>query len=170
MENQKYLGSTKMVVDLLKRFLKHNRVTVDELPALIMSTRNALTNSLTKGPQIAFVAADATSPFATTGSDTPETSSLSAIEAASPSAERSQENLPAVSIEASLASPKVIISMINGKPYKSLKSHITRAGLTPEIYRALYSLPHDYPMTAPEYSEQRRAAAIRLGYGRKPKR
>jgi len=75
---------------------------------------------------------------------------------------------PAVSLEKSLSSPHVILSMLNGKPYKSLKSHLTRAGLTPEDYRARYDLPVNYPMTAPSYSAQRSDQAKRLGYGRKP--
>lgn len=75
---------------------------------------------------------------------------------------------PAVSLEKSLASQHVILSMLNGKPYKSLKSHLTRAGLTPDDYRERFDLPADYPMTAPSYSAQRSDQAKRLGYGRKP--
>ena len=77
------------------------------------------------------------------------------------------DHVPAVSIRKSLASRDHIISLIDGKPYKSLKRHIGRHGLTPAEYRERYSLAKDYPMVAPGYSEQRREVAQRLGLGRK---
>jgi len=83
-------------------------------------------------------------------------------------APRAPEFTPAVSARKSLADPNFIISMIDGKPYRSLKRHLTTRGLTPEEYRARYGLKSDYPMTAPAYSEQRREVAKRLGLGRKP--
>ena len=77
------------------------------------------------------------------------------------------EHVPAVSVRKSLASRDHIISLIDGKPYKSLKRHIGRHGLTPAEYRERYNLAKDYPMVAPGYSEQRREVAQRLGLGRK---
>ncbi|WP_254913746.1 MucR family transcriptional regulator [Sphingobium sp. Z007] len=77
------------------------------------------------------------------------------------------DHVPAVSIRKSLASRDHIISLIDGKPYKSLKRHIGRHGLTPAEYRERYNLAKDYPMVAPGYSEQRREVAQRLGLGRK---
>ncbi|MDE8366310.1 MucR family transcriptional regulator, partial [Klebsiella pneumoniae] len=61
-----------------------------------------------------------------------------------------------------------ILSMIDGKQYKTLKRHLSTNGLTPAEYRDRYKLPRDYPMVAPGYSEQRREVAKRLGLGRKP--
>jgi len=75
--------------------------------------------------------------------------------------------VPAVSAKASLASRDHIISLIDGKPYKTLKRHLFGHGLTPEEYRARYNLPSDYPMVAPGYSEQRSRVAKELGLGRK---
>lgn len=75
--------------------------------------------------------------------------------------------VPAVSVKASLASRDHIISLIDGKPYKTLKRHLFGHGLTPEEYRARYNLPSDYPMVAPGYSEQRSRVAKELGLGRK---
>ena len=75
---------------------------------------------------------------------------------------------PAVSVRKSLASRDHLISMINGKPYKTLKRHASQHGMTPSEYRQRYKLPADYPMVAPAYSEQRRNVAARLGLGRKP--
>lgn len=76
--------------------------------------------------------------------------------------------VPAVTIRKSLANPTKIISMIDGKPYSVLKRHLTTHGLTPAEYRARYRLPADYPMTAPAYSEKRKAMALQIGLGRKP--
>ena len=74
----------------------------------------------------------------------------------------------AVSVRKSLASPDHIISMIDGKPYKTLRRHLTTNGLTPDEYRARYGLKADYPMVAASYSESRRALAKSIGLGRKP--
>lgn len=76
---------------------------------------------------------------------------------------------PAVSVRKSTASRDHIISMIDGKPYRTLRRHLSTHGLTPEQYRERYGLKSDYPMVAPNYSEARRSMAKRLGLGRKPK-
>ncbi|PJG45836.1 transcriptional regulator [Sphingobium sp. LB126] len=75
---------------------------------------------------------------------------------------------PAVSVRKSLSSPEHILSMIDGKPYKTLKRHLASHGLTPAEYRDRYGLPKSYPLVAPNYSEARRAVATKLGLGRKP--
>ena len=74
---------------------------------------------------------------------------------------------PAVSVRKSLSDPNFIISMLDGKPYKSLKRHLSANGLTPDQYRERYGLKADYPMTAPAYSAVRSAAATAIGLGRK---
>ena len=74
---------------------------------------------------------------------------------------------PAVTARKSLSSPDRIISMIDGKSYKTLRRHLTTNGLTPVEYRARYNLKPDYPMVAPAYSETRRAMAKQIGLGRK---
>jgi len=82
--------------------------------------------------------------------------------------EAAQEHVPAVSVRKSLASKDHIISMIDGKPYKTLRRHLATNGLTPEQYRERYNLKRDYPMVAENYSESRRAMAKSIGLGRKP--
>jgi predicted transcriptional regulator len=77
------------------------------------------------------------------------------------------EHVPAVSIRKSLGSREHIISMLDGKPYKTLKRHLATNGLTPAEYRERYNLPKDYPMIAPAYSEHRRAVAAQIGLGRR---
>ena len=61
--------------------------------------------------------------------------------------------------------PDALISFEDGKPYKTLRRHLTIRGLTPEDYREKYSLPHDYPMTSASYSAQRSELARALGLG-----
>lgn len=72
---------------------------------------------------------------------------------------------PAVSVRKSLASPDHIVSMIDGKSYKTLKRHLSANGLTPDEYRRRYSLPASYPMVAPAYSAHRRDVAQKIGLG-----
>lgn len=74
---------------------------------------------------------------------------------------------PAVTTRKSLASPEHIISLIDGKPYKTLKRHLTANGLTPETYRERYGLPASYPMVAPAFAAVRRAIAEKIGLGNK---
>lgn len=82
--------------------------------------------------------------------------------------EASQSYEPAVSVRKSLANPDHIISMIDGKPYKTLRRHLSTNGLTPDEYRARYGLKADYPMVAPTYSAARQEMAKKIGLGRKP--
>ncbi len=71
---------------------------------------------------------------------------------------------PAVPVKKSIT-PDAIISLIDGKPYKSLKRHLTRHGFTPEQYREQYGLPRDYPMVAPAYAQKRSELAKQAGLG-----
>jgi predicted transcriptional regulator len=75
---------------------------------------------------------------------------------------------PAVSIRASIK-PDYIVCLDDGKKLKMLKRHLmTHYGITPDEYRAKWGLPADYPMVAPNYAEQRRVLAKKIGLGRKP--
>jgi predicted transcriptional regulator len=78
-----------------------------------------------------------------------------------------QEYTAAVTARKSLASRDHIISMIDGKPYKTLRRHLATYGLTPDDYRQRYGLKADYPMVAPAYSESRSSMAKTIGLGRK---
>jgi predicted transcriptional regulator len=71
---------------------------------------------------------------------------------------------PAVSIKKSVT-PDALISLIDGKPYKSLKRHLSKHGLSPQEYRQRYGLPSDYPMVAATYASKRSELAKRLGLG-----
>jgi len=93
---------------------------------------------------------------------------LSTAPAEAAAEEAAPEFTGAVTTRKSLANPDVIISMIDGKPYKTLTRHLSTNGLTPAEYRARYGLKADYPMTAPSYSAMRRDMAKKIGLGRKP--
>ncbi|SFM52423.1 transcriptional regulator, MucR family [Methylobacterium pseudosasicola] len=66
--------------------------------------------------------------------------------------------------------PDALISFVDGKPYKTLKRHLSGNGMTIEQYRERYGLPRDYPSTAASYSEQRSALARSLGLGQQRKK
>lgn len=75
---------------------------------------------------------------------------------------------PAVPVRKSVR-PGFLVCLEDGEQVTMLKRHLqTRHGLTPATYRQRWSLPNDYPMTAPAYAAQRSALAKRIGLGRKP--
>jgi predicted transcriptional regulator len=75
---------------------------------------------------------------------------------------------PPVSVKKSISASH-LIGMEDGRPYKSLKRHLTARGLSPAQYREKWSLPFDYPMVAPNYSKARSELAKALGLGQKRK-
>ena len=127
-----------MTIEVVASYVAHNNIRPEDVPDFIAKTHAAIAG-IAKEPE-------------TPAEETPAAQS---------------EFTPAVSVRKSLASPDHILSMIDGKPYKSLKRHLSGHGLTPAEYRARYGLKSDYPMVAPGYSAQRREVAKRLGLGRK---
>ena len=74
---------------------------------------------------------------------------------------------PAVPIKKSVT-PDYIISLEDGKKFKSLKRHLRNSyGMTPAEYRSKWGLPGDYPMVAPNYAKTRSELARSIGLGRK---
>ena len=63
--------------------------------------------------------------------------------------------------------PAALISFIDGKPYKTLKRHLTVHGLEPASYRKRFGLPGDYPMVCASYSATRSELARDLGLGQR---
>lgn len=74
---------------------------------------------------------------------------------------------PRVQIKKTIT-PDYLISLEDGKQYKTLRRHLSIRGLTPDQYRAKWGLPADYPMVAANYAAQRSQLAKELGLGRKP--
>lgn len=62
--------------------------------------------------------------------------------------------------------PDGLVSFIDGKPYKTLKRHLSKHGLTVSDYKEKFGLPKDYPTTASDYSAKRSEMARSLGLGR----
>ena len=74
---------------------------------------------------------------------------------------------PAVPVRSSIKHD-YIVCLEDGKKLKMLKRYLrTNYDMTPDQYRAKWSLPRDYPMVAPAYAEQRRGLAQAIGLGRK---
>lgn len=72
---------------------------------------------------------------------------------------------PAVPIRKSVQDD-YIISLEDGKPFKSLKRHLmSRYGMTAEAYREKWGLPKDYPMVAPAYAARHAELAKAIGLG-----
>lgn len=76
-----------------------------------------------------------------------------------------EEQKPAVPIRKSV-SPDAIVCLECGKKQKMLRRHLaSEHDLTPEDYRAKWSLPREYPMTAPNYAAARSELAKAAGLG-----
>lgn len=92
-------------------------------------------------------------------------SALAGLNRTAPEPEAKQE--PAVSVRSSIK-PDFIVCLEDGKKLKMLKRHLmTHYQMTPDQYRAKWNLPADYPMVAPNYAEQRRTLAKKIGLGTK---
>ena len=64
--------------------------------------------------------------------------------------------------------PDYIVCLEDGKKLKMLKRHLmTHYNMTPDEYRQKWGLAADYPMVAPNYAEQRRSLAKKIGLGTK---
>jgi predicted transcriptional regulator len=85
----------------------------------------------------------------------------------SPATSEAEAPKPAVTVRRSVT-PDFLVCLEDGKKFKSLKRHLmTHHSLTPQQYREKWSLPSDYPMVAPSYSETRSSLAKSSGLGRK---
>jgi len=72
---------------------------------------------------------------------------------------------PAVPVKRSIQQD-FLICLEDGRKFKSLKRHLrTKYNLSPEEYRAKWSLPKDYPMVAPNYAKARSDLAKQMGLG-----
>jgi predicted transcriptional regulator len=83
-----------------------------------------------------------------------------------PSAAEPEKPVPLMPVKKTIT-PDYLISLEDGRQYKSLKRHLSTRGLTPEQYRQKWGLPHDYPMVAANYAAQRSELAKNSGLGRR---
>jgi predicted transcriptional regulator len=85
---------------------------------------------------------------------------------AAPEQPAEEKPAPAVSVRRSIR-PDHLVCLVCGKPKKTLKRHLAvRHDLSPAEYREHFGLKPDYPMTAPNYTQQRREVALATGLGR----
>ncbi|MDV3457534.1 MucR family transcriptional regulator [Sphingomonas sp. HF-S4] len=141
MADQDSLNAVELATELTIAWLsnQNNRVAAEDVPAFLRTMHTTVT----------------------------ELGTGSTVNSEGDDAAPAQEFAPAVSVRKSLASKDHILSMIDGKPYRTLRRHLSTHGLTPEDYRRRYNLKADYPMVAESYSEQRRAMAKKIGLGAK---
>jgi predicted transcriptional regulator len=142
MSDENSLNAVELAAELTIAWLgnQNNRVAPDDVPAFLR-TMHATVTELAGGSSARAESGEVVAP--------------------------EQEFTPAVTARKSLASKDHIISMIDGKPYKTLRRHLSGHGLTPEQYRQRYNLKADYPMVAESYSAVRREMAQRIGLGQK---
>ncbi len=80
---------------------------------------------------------------------------------------RPEEKLkPAVPVSKSV-SEDYIVCLEDGRKLKMLKRYLrSRYDMSPDEYRRRWSLPADYPMVAPSYTERRSEFAKKIGLGK----
>ena len=84
-----------------------------------------------------------------------------------PGSQQIETRTPAVPIRSSVK-PGHLVCLECCKKTKLLKRHLLAVhGLLPGVYKARWGLPDTYPVVAPNYSAERRQAAIDLGLGRR---
>ena len=91
--------------------------------------------------------------------------SLVGLGATNATIDAEQAPTPAMTIRASVK-PDSVGCLECGKRFKSIKKHLAMHGLTPDQYRAKWSLPASYSMVSAEYSAARSGMAKANGLGR----
>lgn len=134
---ESHLNFTDLTAEIVSAYISNNPIPPAELPLLIAKVHQAVSGLAAAG-----------SPDAAAGG-------AAGADIEKPSAAQIRKSIR----------DDGLISFIDGKAYKTLKRHLTAHGLDPRAYRERYSLPSDYPMTAPSYAAQRSALAKATGLG-----
>lgn len=83
-----------------------------------------------------------------------------------PVAEEAEAQKPFTTIRKSIAADgSYLISLEDGRRFKSMKRYLAGKGMTPDDYRKKWGLPSDYPMVAPTYAQARSNLAKSMGLG-----
>jgi predicted transcriptional regulator len=139
-ENSSPSGVLSLTAQIVSAHIANNKVAAEELPALIQQVYGALSGS-------------------STGTAAPAPTRAVPVE----------RPRPAVAVSKSVFN-EYIVCLEDGKKLKMLKRHLQTAyGMTPEQYRAKWSLDPEYPMVAPEYAKKRSALAKAIGLGTRPR-
>ena len=145
-----------------------NLAVAGETVAMVQTTELDPIVSVTAGVVSAYIANNSLPAADLPGFIGQVYSSLKHLADGSP-APRVSELKAAVPVKKSIT-PDFIFCLEDGKPFKSLKRHLSvHYGLTPDQYRTKWSLPPEYPMTAPNYSSKRSTLAKSMGLGQKPR-
>lgn len=161
-------------LDLVTAFVNNNQLSAAELPTLLSDVFLAIsgfgrpTDGLAKPEYVLNETATPSEPASAWETKPAPAAAASAGPAKieSPSLKNAAKilaaNIPAVSIEASLADPQVIVSLITGEKFKMLRRHLKKYGLTEAEYKSRFNLPGDYPMVARAYAALRRDVATAM--------
>ena len=76
-----------------------------------------------------------------------------------------EPSMPAVPIKKSVTD-EFIISLEDGRRFRTLKRYLSTLGMTPDQYRAKWGLPADYPMVASAYAARRSVTSKAYWLGR----
>ena len=73
---------------------------------------------------------------------------------------------PAIPLEKAVT-PDRVFCLVCGKGFTMLKRHLSAEhGLTEQAYRRMFSLPEEFPLVAPNYSDRKAKYAKRAGLGK----
>lgn len=158
----------KYTVEIVKSYVFRNEISTQEIPGLIEAIHQSL---VTLSGSAAHSTGQQGNDFhelsehleekTSKTSKTPKT--VETVE----TAQEKQVHKPFVSLD-QVVSHDAIICLICGKPNKAIKGHLSKThGIDVATYRENFSLPKDFPMVAPAYSEKRRQLAIDAGLGEK---
>jgi len=155
--------AVQAATEIVVAFLQNASIAPDELPELVRKVRAAVESDL--GSEVAPPAFERP----TQDGGAAKSSALGASEKAAPKTPGvSEARAPAVPVAQSVHRD-YLVSLEDGAHYRSLRRHLmSKYGMTPDDYRAKWSLPPDYPMVAPSYAEARSEVARRSGLGRTP--
>jgi predicted transcriptional regulator len=149
----------KFTKEIIVAHVSHNAVDSESLPGLIRSVHLSLIEA--RGTP---VPRDTT---AVDGDQEPEAIRAEPGADHHPAAHPrlAAASTPAVPVAESVT-PDYIICLEDGRPFKMMKRWLRATyGMTPEQYRAKWSLPADYPMVAPNYARSKSAYAKTQGLG-----
>lgn len=149
-------SAAQLATAIVVAYLDKNVVEPNQLPSLVRAVREALASH---------------SPDAARAADLHDyRSPMNGFEPTTEMSEQANPGWRDVTGDASLISHTInddfLVCLEDGGRFRSLRRHLkVQHGLTPEAYRAKWSLPEDYPMVAPSFAQERSAIAKRIKLG-----
>ncbi len=146
----------EMTHEVIITFLTHNQIDIAEVPDLIRNVHQVMQETVGKqtGTSEPISLVDHTHQEEVTLRGNGARASIDII-----------TRRPAVPVEKSVTGD-YIFCLECGKRFKTMKHHLQlEHDMTPEEYRIEWGLKPDYPVTAPNHSENRRKIAKKAGLG-----